>query len=125
MSDQQVSPSHARREPGGLENEVLATLAAAMAPLTPAAVRDRLGAHLAYTTVMTTLVRLYEKGLIARARVGRAYAYTLVDGPTICARKMRRVLDTADSRESVLARFCRRARPDRRADAAAPAQPPV
>lgn len=32
--------------------------------------------HLAYTTVMTVLVRLTEKGLLDRRKVGRGYAYT-------------------------------------------------
>jgi len=32
--------------------------------------------HLAYTTVMTTLDRLYKKGLLERAAEGRAFRYT-------------------------------------------------
>lgn len=31
--------------------------------------------RLAYTTIMTTLDRLYKKGLLARRRVGKAYVY--------------------------------------------------
>jgi predicted transcriptional regulator len=31
---------------------------------------------IAYTTVMTTVVRLYDKGLLAREREGRRYLYT-------------------------------------------------
>jgi predicted transcriptional regulator len=31
--------------------------------------------ELAYTTIMTTLDRLYRKGLLLRAKDGRAYAY--------------------------------------------------
>ncbi len=41
-------------------------------------VRDlhvRFATRLAYTTVMTTLDRLYKKGLLARRRVGKAYVY--------------------------------------------------
>lgn len=38
-------------------------------------VREELGATLAYTTVMTTLDRLYKKGLLARRRSGRAFRY--------------------------------------------------
>lgn len=34
-----------------------------------------LGRKLAYTTVMTTLDRLYKKGLLARRREGRAFLY--------------------------------------------------
>jgi predicted transcriptional regulator len=38
-------------------------------------VREGLGDRLAYTTVMTTLDRLYKKGLLERRRSGRAYRY--------------------------------------------------
>jgi len=37
---------------------------------------DRLGRPLAYTTVMTTLDRLYKKGLLARRKSDRAFLYT-------------------------------------------------
>ena len=37
---------------------------------------DRLGRPLAYTTVMTTLDRLYKKGLLARRKSERAFVYT-------------------------------------------------
>src|SRR3954454_3417333 len=36
---------------------------------------DRLGRQLAYTTVMTTLDRLYKKGLLARRKSERAFVY--------------------------------------------------
>lgn len=38
-------------------------------------VADRLERPLAYTTVMTTLDRLYKKGLLARRKVERAFFY--------------------------------------------------
>jgi predicted transcriptional regulator len=41
-------------------------------------VRDacaRLGSTVAYTTVMTTLDRLFKKGLLARRKIGRAFVY--------------------------------------------------
>ena len=38
--------------------------------------RRRRRDELAYTTVMTVLSRLYDKGLLDRAKVGRGYAYT-------------------------------------------------
>jgi predicted transcriptional regulator len=94
-----------RREPGGLEAEVLAVLTTAGRRLTPAEVRGRLDGSLAYTTVMTTLARLHEKGVIGRLRVGRAYAYAPLDSPTVAARRMCRALDGAESREVALARF--------------------
>ena len=44
----------------------------------PSAVRDvqvRLPRAVAYTTVMTTLDRLYKKGFVTRERAGRAFVY--------------------------------------------------
>lgn len=38
-------------------------------------VQDRLGRPIAYTTVMTTLDRLFKKGFVTRAREGRAFRY--------------------------------------------------
>jgi predicted transcriptional regulator len=38
-------------------------------------VREGLGDRLAYTTVMTTLDRLFKKGLLGRAKRGRAFLY--------------------------------------------------
>jgi predicted transcriptional regulator len=39
-------------------------------------VQGLLGRPVAYTTVMTTLDRLYKKGLVLRRREGRAFVYT-------------------------------------------------
>ena len=36
---------------------------------------DELGSIVAYTTVMTTMDRLFKKGLLARRKVGRAFVY--------------------------------------------------
>jgi predicted transcriptional regulator len=36
----------------------------------------RLSASIAYTTVMTTMDRLFKKGLLARRKVGRAFVYS-------------------------------------------------
>ena len=95
-----------RRPRGTLEQEVVAALAAAARPMTPAEVRDQLGGDLAYTTVMTVLARLSEKGLVTRERVGRAYAYTAVrDEAEVTARQMQRLLDAGDDRAAVLSRF--------------------
>jgi predicted transcriptional regulator len=95
-----------RRRAGALEREVLAALVAADRPLTPAEVLDGLGDDLAYTTVMTALTRLHRKGLLARERVGRAYAYTVAaDTATHTARQMRKLLDADGDRASALARF--------------------
>ena len=37
---------------------------------------ERLGAAIAYTTVMTTMDRLFKKRLLARRKVGRAFVYS-------------------------------------------------
>lgn len=101
-----------RRERGELANQVVAALGAAAGPLTPAAVLAELGGDLAYTTVMTTLTRLHEKGAVTRQRVGRAFAYAPADTAALTARRMRDVLDSGADREVVLARFLGELGPD-------------
>ena len=98
--------ARSRRPAGALEAEILATLWAADEPLTPAAVQTLLGGELAYTTVMTALTRLHEKGVVSRGRVGRAYAYKAVlDEPGIAAAQMQQLLESGEDRRAVLARF--------------------
>lgn len=95
-----------RRPAGALENEVLAALWAASEPMTPAQVQELLGSGLAYTTVMTILTRLHEKGAVTRERSGRAYAYAAVlDQAGIAAAQMRALLDRGSDRAAVLAQF--------------------
>jgi predicted transcriptional regulator len=95
-----------RRPSGGLEHEVLAVLLAADEPMSAAQVRAAMGGTLAYTTVMTVLARIAEKGLALRERKGRAHAYTPIrNGAEVTAMKMRRLLDADDDRAAVLARF--------------------
>lgn len=95
-----------KRPAGALEAEVLAALWAADRPLTPADVNEEVGGDLAYTTVMTALTRLHEKGAVKRRKAGRAFAYTpLLDEPGIAAARMRELLESGDDREAVLARF--------------------
>jgi predicted transcriptional regulator len=65
------------REPGPLEMRVLGLLRAGE-KMPVNAVRERLeaeGTVLAYTTVMTVLTRLHEKGLVVRTRDGNRYEY--------------------------------------------------
>lgn len=84
----------------------MAALWAADRPLTPKAVQAELGGELAYTTVMTALTRLHDKGVVSREKDGRAYAYTpVLDSPGIAAARMREVLEAGGDREAVLARF--------------------
>jgi predicted transcriptional regulator len=96
----------ARRAPGELEAQVLAVLWKADGPLAPADVRERLGAGLAYTTVVTILSRLHEKGVAEREKLGRSFRYRAIDDePGLAARRMTKVLDSEPDRDSVLARF--------------------
>jgi predicted transcriptional regulator len=89
-----------------LEHEVLAVLLAAGEPMTAAQVRSAMGNSLAYTTVLTVLSRLADKGLALRERRGRAHVYTPIrDGSEVTAMRMRRLLDADDDRAAVLARF--------------------
>ena len=98
--------SSARRAAGELESAVLGVLHAAGEPLAPGTVRERLGGDLAYTTVVTILSRLHAKGVLERARAGRAYLYAPVaDEPGLAARRMATVLAAEPDREAVLARF--------------------
>jgi len=91
---------------GELESAVLAQLWAAGEPLTAAGVRDALGDELAYTTVMTILARLWEKGLLTRQRRGRAFAYwPSVSEAELAAQRMRATLDRTTDREKALASF--------------------
>jgi len=94
----------------GLEQRVLACLAAAGRPLNAGEVLADVGGGLAYTTVMTTLSRLHAKGALTRELAGRAYAYALASdlaamGLALTARRMRRLLEDGGDRAGVLARF--------------------
>lgn len=102
-----------RRAAGALESAVLAVLWDAGEPLSPAEVRERLAARadagadeLAYTTVVTILTRLVEKGALERERDGRAYRYAPVaDAAGLAARRLTALLDSAADRNAVLSRF--------------------
>ncbi len=63
------------------------------------------GAPLAYTTVLTVMSRLARKGILARSRSGRGYAYTPVAGDT-AEIAVRGVL--AEFGDAALARFVER-----------------
>jgi predicted transcriptional regulator len=96
-----------RRQMGALESEVLEVLqSAAPEALTPGHVLERLDGTLAYSTVVTVLTRMHDKGQLSRVKQGRAFAYTPVaDRHGMTARRMRQVLDADPDRRAVLARF--------------------
>jgi predicted transcriptional regulator len=88
---------------------VLAVLRAAQVPLSPGQVRERLAirpqGELSYSTVVTIMSRLHAKGLLARERAGRGFAYTPVDAASLAAGQMSRALDTGADRRAVLTSF--------------------
>jgi predicted transcriptional regulator len=95
-----------RRGPGELEAEVLAALWRAGKPVSAADVKDSLNGDLAYTTVVTILSRLHEKGVAVRGKEGRSFLYAPVDSEAgLAARRMRKVLDGEPDRVGVLASF--------------------
>ncbi|SRR5258708_3774466 len=98
---------------GPLEAEVMALLWRANSALTVRQAAERLNAtrtaELAYTTVMTVLTRLADKGVLARSRVGRSFAYTPVAADTADL-AVRGVL--AAHGDAALARFVERVEMD-------------
>ncbi|HEY4658623.1 MAG TPA: BlaI/MecI/CopY family transcriptional regulator [Gemmatimonadaceae bacterium] len=60
---------------GSLERAVMAVVWE-QPEVTVRDVHARLTRSVAYTTVMTTLDRLYKKGLVQRTRIGRAFVYS-------------------------------------------------
>ena len=60
---------------GALEREVMAVVWTA-GEINVREACERLGSTVAYTTVMTTMDRLYKKRLLARRKVGRAFVYS-------------------------------------------------
>jgi len=63
-----------RRSLGVLEREVMDALWR-MEEVTVRETQSLLPRRVAYTTVMTTLDRLFKKGLVMRSRVGKAFVY--------------------------------------------------
>jgi predicted transcriptional regulator len=62
---------------GALERDVMA-LAWQQPEINVRECCERLGSRVAYTTVMTTMDRLFKKGLLTRRKAGRAFVYRAV-----------------------------------------------
>ncbi len=105
----------AGRRMGALEAEVLEQLWQAERPLTVQEVSSALsGRPRAYTTVMTILTRLAEKGLVERSRVGRSYVYRASGSQEeMAARAIHDVLRASRDPQAVLARFVEEIADDR------------
>jgi len=96
-----------RRAAGVLEAEILAALWAADEALTPRQVLEHLGDEsLAYNTVHTILVRLFDKGMVSRVASGRAHRYAATAlAQERAAEQMAALLDRGPDRHAVLQRF--------------------
>jgi predicted transcriptional regulator len=103
------SPGVARRAAGTLEAEVLGILREASGPLSPGEVRQRVSAgrrgELSYSTIVTIVSRLHDKGMLARQRAGRGFTYTPVDEASLAASRMSQALGSGIDRDAVLSRF--------------------
>lgn len=74
--------------------------------LTPGEVAERLSEHLARTTVVTTLSRMHDKGLLDREERGRGFAYrSAPDASGQTARRMHQLMAGDGDRAAVLSRF--------------------
>ena len=95
-----------RRAHGELESEILAALWASEVPMVAADVLTALGTPIAYNTVQTILTRLLDKGVLTREPVGRAHAYSPVQGQAeAAAHRMHEVMDRDTDHAAVLQRF--------------------
>jgi len=91
---------------------VLRAVWGAADPVTPGEVRDAVDAGVAYTTVLTVLSRLHDKGLVRRDRDGRAFRYRpSVSEAELTAERMGSNLAAATHREAALAQFVARLEP--------------
>jgi predicted transcriptional regulator len=102
----------ARRAPGALAGAVLTVLWRSGRALTAGEVRDALAGPdaagaLSYSTVVTILSRLHDKGVLARQRdEGRAFRYRPVtDEPGLAARRMHQALTAGPDHGAVLSHF--------------------
>ncbi len=95
----------AGRKVGELEILVLQELWASPEPLTPQDLMDRLpGRRRAYTTVMTILKRLIDKGLVERMAQGRTFVYEAAGNrDQLTARAISQLLTSANDPRAVLA----------------------
>jgi len=97
-----------RRLPGSLAAEVLRRLSESGSALTPGQVRDLVdpSGGLSYSTIVTTLTRLHDKGMTTRVRDGRSFRYSATADPSaLTAWRMGRLLESEPNRASVLTRF--------------------
>ena len=103
---------------GELKAQVLIVLWDRGGWATPGEVHEVLSSSrpLAYTTVMTILVRLFNDGMLERQREGRAFAYRpLETREEYTANRMSRLLDDAGDQNAALSHFLQAIGPAERA----------
>lgn len=74
---------NAKRSFGELETTILRLFMETQEPMSVNNVMKRLGGGDAYTTIMTVLSRLYEKGVLKRAKEGRSFVYSMKKAPLL------------------------------------------
>lgn len=93
---------------GHLERDIMRVIWQTDRPVTGHEIADSLvpSKDLAYTTLLTILDRLREKGYLTRFRDGRAFRYqAVVSEEDYAASLMAQVLNAADNRSGALLRF--------------------
>jgi predicted transcriptional regulator len=97
--------SDKRRDQDEVEQEVLGSLAQAEHGFTAAEVQMALGQELAYSTVVSTLLRLHRKAAVTRELEGLAYRYALAGRAGteahVAARQMLRLLGSTDRAQAL------------------------
>jgi len=78
-----------RRSFGELETTILNLFSKNKEGLTVSDVKKQLGGKNAYTTILTVMTRLYEKGVFKRTKTGRSYVYFLKKSPLLKRLKSR------------------------------------
>lgn len=113
MANRRKPPGDVSKVLGPLEAEVMEVVWAERGPLDVRSVLGRLNAErssaLAYTTVMTVMARLAEKGILRRELQGRGYVYEAAvrDPAAIAVRNVMR-----DFGDAAVAQFVDEARSD-------------
>ena len=113
MTNRRQQPADVSKVLGPLEAEIMEVVWADRAPLDVRSVLGRLNTErssaLAYTTVMTVMARLAEKGILRRELQGRGYVYeaALRDPAAIAVRNVMR-----DFGDAAVAQFVDEARSD-------------
>ncbi|QVL55346.1 MAG: BlaI/MecI/CopY family transcriptional regulator [Simkaniaceae bacterium] len=79
----------AKRLFGELETTILHLFSKSDKGLTVSDVMKRLGGRNAYTTIMTVMTRLFEKGVLKRTKQGRSYLYSKKKSPLLKRLKSR------------------------------------